>query len=68
MYIEGANYLRNQEVSLMPRRLLCPGFNGRSTSREKSMVSVMLLDSFSFSLESNMPNYGKALDLRDFDR
>jgi hypothetical protein len=28
VYIEGANYLRNQEVSLMPWRLLCPGFNG----------------------------------------
>jgi hypothetical protein len=28
-YIEGANYLGKREVSLMPRRLLCPDFYGR---------------------------------------
>jgi hypothetical protein len=27
-YIEAANYLVKREVSLMPRCLLCPGFNG----------------------------------------
>ena len=29
-YVEAANYLVKREVSLMPRRLLCPGFNGRN--------------------------------------
>ncbi len=28
-YIEGANYLQIEEMSLMPRRLLCPGYYGR---------------------------------------
>ncbi len=37
-YIEGANYLGKREVSLMPRRLLCPNFYG----------------SFEFAVNSNL--------------
>jgi hypothetical protein len=32
VYIEGANYLRKEEVSLKPRRPLCPGNYGNSFS------------------------------------
>jgi hypothetical protein len=39
-YIEGANYLRKEEMFLMPRRFLCPGFYDfyGSNSPEKALT------------------------------